>query len=271
MNDLSTFFTKYPKVAIAFSGGVDSAYLLAEAVRLGAEAKAYYVKSQFQPAWELEDAERLTMGIGARLEVLSANMEEAPDIMANPTDRCYVCKRKLFGLILDAAARDGFPVVLDGTNASDLAEDRPGMRALAEMQVLSPLRLCGLTKAEIRRRSREVGLFTWNKPAYACLATRIPTGTEITEDLLKKVEAAEMALQALGFRDFRVRWFHGAARIQLPAEQLLQAAEAEMRQKIIEQISPYFEPVLLDLQARPSQDKDAWIDKIEKGRRDGKI
>ena len=125
----------------------------------------------------------------------------------------------MFTALRQRALSDGYTVLLDGTNASDEAGDRPGMRALRELKVRSPLRLCGLTKDEIRRRSKDAGLFTWDKPAYACLATRIPTETAIDRETLHHVEAAEAALSQLGFRDFRVRVFHGAARIQLPQTQ----------------------------------------------------
>ena len=150
--------------------------------------------------------------------------------------------------IMAAAREDGFSLLLDGTNASDAADDRPGMRALGELGVLSPLRLCGLTKPEIRRLSREAGLFTWNKPAYACLATRIPTGMPITEADLCRVEGAEAALFAMGFSDFRVRIFNGAARLQLPGAQMAEAIAR--REEIRGALAPWFDVVMLDLKDR---------------------
>ena len=181
--DLQQFFKENPRVAIAFSGGVDSSYLLYAALRYGARVRAYYVNSAFQPRFELEDARRLAGDLHADLrDVLSS-----PTVTANPPDRCYHCKRVIFRTIAAAAVEDGFPVLLDGTNASDDAGDRPGMRALRELSVRSPLRECGLTKDEIRRLSREAGLFTWDKPAYACLATRIPTGQPITPRRRKRI------------------------------------------------------------------------------------
>ena len=148
----------------------------------------------------------------------------------------------------DQAARDGYPVLMDGTNASDDAGDRPGMRAIRELSVRSPLRECGITKAEVRRRSKEAGLFTWDKPAYACLATRIPTGDEITAGFLQKVEQAEDRLFSLGFTDFRVRVFHTAARLQLPEDQMAEALAR--RREIQTELKPYFSEVFLDLQGR---------------------
>src|SRR5699024_2924376 len=141
-------------------------------------------------------------------------------VAANPPDRCYHCKRRIFSAIASAAAADGYTLLLDGTNASDDAGDRPGMRALWELSVRSPLRECGLTKPEIRWLSREAGLFTWDKPAYARLATRVPAGERLTAEKLENTERAEDFLFSLGFTDFRVRLFNGAARLQLPAEQL---------------------------------------------------
>ena len=202
--DLKYFFQENPKVALAFSSGVDSAYLLYAAMENGAQVRAYYVKSVFQPQFELADARRLAAELGADMRELKAEVLD-PAIAANPADRCYYCKKKIFAAIAETAAADGFPVLMDGTNASDNAGDRPGMRALAELSVRSPLRECGLTKDEIRRRSKEAGLFTWDKPAYACLATRIPTGTEITRERLCRTEAAESYLAEIGLTDFRVR------------------------------------------------------------------
>ena len=190
---LQEFFEKNPKAAIAFSGGVDSSYLLREGLRLGKDIKAYYVKSQFQPEFEFADAKRLAEELGTNMQILAVDVLQQEAVIQNPPDRCYYCKQAIFGTILQAAATDGYSVILDGTNASDDAGDRPGMKALAEMRVLSPLRLCGLTKDEIRKRSREAGLFTWDKPAYACLATRIPSGMQITGELLARVEGAEGA------------------------------------------------------------------------------
>ena len=216
--ELSDFFRENPRAALAFSGGTDSAYLLYEALQCGAEVRPYYVKTPFQPRFELDDALRLTKELGTELTVIEYDILNDGLVSANPADRCYHCKKKLFGLLLrERAANDGFSLIIDGTNASDDAGDRPGMRALGELCVRSPLRECGLTKAEIRARSKEAGLFTWNKPAYACLATRVPTGRPIERELLQRVEGAESELFALGFTDFRVRLFHEAARIQLPA------------------------------------------------------
>ena len=245
---LEQFFQENPRCALGFSGGVDSAYLLYAGVKAGADIRPYFIKTAFQPAFELADAQKLAAGLGAEVTVLELDALADPRVAANPADRCYFCKQNLFRTLKERAIADGYPVLLDGTNASDEAGDRPGMRALAELSVRSPLRECGLTKAEIRARSREAGLFTWDKPAYACLATRVPAGEAITAEILARVEGAEDALFRLGYTDFRVRVFHSAARLQLPRGQMERAVrEAETIQAALK---PYFTPILLDLEGR---------------------
>ena len=245
---LQEFFTEHPKAALGFSGGVDSSYLLWAAVNAGADIAPYYIQTAFQPAFELEDAQRLCAQIGVKLNVIRLDALADPRVAANPSNRCYYCKVGLFGALRARAKADGYDLLLDGTNASDDAGDRPGMKALREMEVRSPLRECGLTKAMIRQESRKAGLFTWDKPAYACLATRVPTGRTITSELLRRVEGAETALFALGFTDFRVRLYDEAARLQLPEGQLAKAVE--QRQTIRQALAPWFDVVLLDTQTR---------------------
>ena len=245
---LNEFFGLVPKAAVAFSGGTDSAFLLWAAKKCGCDVRAYYVKTAFQPQFELEDARRLASELAVPMTVVEADILAVPEAAANGPQRCYHCKTALFSQLRQAAREDGYTVLLDGTNASDDAGDRPGMRALRELEVRSPLRECGLTKDEVRRRSREAGLFTWDKPAYACLATRIPTGTPIQQQTLSQVEAAEEALRRLGFSDLRVRVGEQAAKLQLKADQMAKAVE--LRERILEELSPYFDQVLLDLKAR---------------------
>lgn len=245
---LKQFFAENPRAALAFSGGVDSAYLLYAAIHFGAQVRAYYVKSAFQPQFELDDAHRLAKELGADMRVLEVDVLANPTVAANPADRCYHCKTVIFSTILRAAREDGFALLMDGTNASDDAGDRPGMRALRELSVRSPLRECGLTKAEVRSLSKEAGLFTWDKPAYACLATRIPTGEAITPVALEKTEISENFLHALGFTDFRVRLFHGGARLQLPEDQL--PLLMEKRRQVLDELKKHYGSVLLDLEVR---------------------
>ena len=246
--ELRDFFQECPKVALGFSGGVDSAYLLYAALDHGAQVRPYFIKTAFQPQFELEDARRLCAQLGVELTVVELDVLQIPGVAENPPDRCYHCKRALFGRLRQQAQADGYTVLIDGSNASDDAGDRPGMRALGELSVRSPLRECGITKAQVRALSKEAGLFTWDKPAYACLATRVPTREAVTPETLRKVEAAEEALFSLGYSDLRVRVFHGAARLQLPGQQLEQAAKE--REAISQALAPWFDTVLLDLKER---------------------
>ena len=182
------------------------------------------------------------------MTVIEKDILAVPEAAQNGPKRCYYCKRALFSSLREAAHRDGYPVLLDGTNASDDAKDRPGMQALRELQVRSPLRECGITKEQLRQMSKEAGLFTWEKPAYACLATRVPAGTKITLETLKNVERAEEILSELGFADFRVRICQEGARIQVREEEM--ADLLDQREVVMERLKPLFPAVLLDLEAR---------------------
>lgn len=248
---LQDFFDAHPKVAIAFSGGVDSAYLLYAAKKTGAQVAAYYAHSAFQPQFEREDARRLARELGVSLKEVPVDVLAMETVCQNSPERCYHCKKAIFAGILAAARADGFDLLLDGTNASDDLSDRPGVRALGEYGVLSPLRLCGLTKGEIRTLSRQAGLFTWDKPAYACLATRIPTGETITLEKLHQTEAAENYLSSLGLRDFRVRRFQGGAKIQARRKDM--EILIAHREEIVKHLKQSYPFVLLDLEARDEQ------------------
>ena len=249
--ELQEFFSQHPRVALAFSGGVDSAYLLYAAVQCGAQVRPYYIKTAFQPQFEYEDALRLADQLRVPMKTIHLNPLDDPQVAANPGNRCYYCKRHIFTAITQAAREEGFHLLLDGTNASDRVDDRPGMQALRELDVLSPLRLCGLTKAEIRRRSREAGLFTWDKPAYACLATRIPTGTAITLEDLRRTERCEAFLMELGFSGFRIRLMDGCARLEMPEAQFPMLLAH--REAVLERLKKDYPRVLLDLEARHEQ------------------
>lgn len=245
---LRDFFREHTRLALAFSGGCDSAYLLYAARACGVDVGAYYVHSCFQPAFELADAQRLAEQLICRLNVIEMDVLEDAQVRANPANRCYYCKRNIFGGILEAAKRDGYHTVIDGTNASDDASDRPGMQALRELRVLSPLRMCGIAKAQVRALSHQAGLFTWNKPAYACLATRIPTGMAIEKPMLERVERAEMALSNMGFSDFRVRMTERGARLELCEGQL----ELLMRKRrdVLVALEADFAEITLNLRLR---------------------
>jgi uncharacterized protein len=241
---LKDFFEENPKTALAFSGGVDSAYLLYAARESGADVHAYYVKSDFQPEFEFEDAKRLAAELGAEMTVIYLDVLGDPDVENNPKDRCYHCKKHVFRAIMERAEKDGYEIILDGTNASDDPGDRPGVRALREYGVRSPLRECGLTKDRIRELSREAGLFTWDKPAYACLATRIKTDQKILYSDLKAVEACEGLMMELGLRDLRVRVRGRNALVQIRKEDFERYMDNQ--EEIEGTIRRYFDDVSLD-------------------------
>ena len=246
---LKEFFLQNNKVALGFSGGVDSSYLFYEAVQNNAYTKAYFVKTAFQPAFELNDAKRIAEQLGAEMTIIEADILVDDKISSNPADRCYYCKLKIFSELQKQAIKDGCKLMIDGSNASDDEDDRPGMKALKELSVRSPLRECGITKAQVRRLSQEAGLFTWDKPAYACLATRIPTGQVITTDILTRIEAAEDRLFGLGFSDFRVRAMgNDIAKLQVPESQIKDILSKHSF--VLSALEPYFKTVLLDMRGR---------------------
>jgi len=206
---------------VAYSGGVDSALLLALAREaLGDRAVAFTAVSPAVPPDELEAARALARRLGAEhLERLSAELDD-PNYAKNPTDRCFFCKTELYDLAREVADVRGLSAVVAGTNADELGDYRPGLRAAAEHGVVQPLAEAGLTKAEIRALSREIGLPTWDKPQQPCLSSRIPYGTEVTRERLDQLARAEMALRGLGLREFRVRWHGEVARIEVAEAEL---------------------------------------------------
>ena len=204
--------------AVAFSGGVDSSLLVALAREAyGEEALALTVAAPQMARWEIEEARQLAGSLGVRHRVVE--MPLLPAIRDNPPERCYLCKRALFRELRSLAAVAGLAGLLDGTNRDDLGDHRPGLRALRELGISSPLAACGLTKADVRALSRRLGLPTWDKPAYACLLTRLPHGTPVTEEILRRIEAAERLFIELGYPGVRVRTHGDLARIEIdPAE-----------------------------------------------------
>ncbi len=245
---LKDFFEKYNKAVLGFSGGVDSSFLLYAGKKYGADIKGIFVKGQFQPEFELEDARKVAQYIGTGFTVLETDVLQDANVVANSKDRCYYCKNHIFGEIAKFAKAEGYEYILDGTNASDDLEDRAGTRALREMKVLSPLRMCGLTKLQVRELSKEAGLFTWEKPSYACLATRIPAYEIITEEKLNKIQRSEGTLNEMGFRDFRIRLYGNAARIQVIESQM--KGIIEKRKEIQKALNSDFDAIMLDLVER---------------------
>ena len=239
---LKEFFRANRRVALAFSGGTDSSYLLYAAKECGADVVAYHVSSQFQPGFETKDAVRFARLLGVPLKIIETDILSDDRIAENPPERCYLCKRRVFSEILQAAKRDGAGTVIDATNASDDPSARPGMRALEELGIVSPLRLCGIGKTDIRRLSRETGLPTWNMPSNSCLATRIPAGTRLTAENLERTEKAEDELRLLGLREFRVRSAGTAARLEVVPEEKEKAES--LRESIRRILLKYYSDVI---------------------------
>ncbi len=218
---------------VAFSGGVDSTFVLKIAVdELGDQCVALTALSPSVAADEAAEAKDLAQLLGARHELIESHELEDPRYAANPSNRCYFCKTELYTITEKACARLGLNAVLDGFNADDKKDYRPGHKAANEHFVLSPLAEAGLTKDQIRAWSKKLGLPTWDKPQLACLASRLPYGTKVTVERLNKIGGAEKAVRALGLKNFRVRFHEQVARLEVSAEELPLLMEPALRAKI---------------------------------------
>ncbi len=237
-------------VVVAFSAGVDSTLLAAVAAQeLGEKALAVTATSPSFPERELKEAQELSASLGLNHRVIRSNELANPNYANNPTSRCYHCKTELYGLLRELADKEGFAHIVDGTNADDLKDFRPGRKAAMEKHVESPLQELGFTKEDIREASRQLKLQTSNKPAFSCLASRFPYGIAITTEGLKKVELAENGLRDLGFTNLRVRVHGDVARIEVPAEDVVKLATDPLREQVTELIKLCgFRYVTVDLQ-----------------------
>ena len=221
-------------VVVAFSGGVDSALVLAVATaELGARAIGITGNSPSLAGDEHGGALAFARSQGAAHEFIDTHELADPNYAANPTDRCYFCKKELYGMLAVIARERGAQAIVDGFNLDDAADYRPGRKAAAEFEVRSPLAECGFTKADVRALARKLDLAVWDKPALACLSSRFPYGTPITLELLQQVDAAESAVRAAGFASCRVRHHGDVARIEVPAEDLARLAEAGVRERVV--------------------------------------
>jgi uncharacterized protein len=240
----------FGSVVVAFSGGVDSAYLaVASAAALGSGVLCVTADSPSYPAHHRELALRIARDFHLRHEFLQTSEVDRPEYRANPANRCYYCKQELFGRLSGLARERGYAVIADGNNADDRGDFRPGRQAARELGVRSPLDEAGLTKSDIRVLSRRLGLPTWDEPASACLSSRIPYGSEVTVEKLQMIERAEDVLHSLGFRQCRVRHHGEVARIELPPDEMARALEGGTREAIVRDLKSIgYRYISLDLQ-----------------------
>lgn len=236
-------------VAVAFSSGVDSTFLLYAAKEaLGEKVLAVTAVSCSFPKRELEEAKRFCERMGVRQIILESKELELKEFRENPKNRCYFCKHNLFEKIIAVSKEEGVKAVIEGSNLDDMGDYRPGLLAIDELGIKSPLREAGLTKEEIRTLSKEFGLPTWEKPSFACLASRFPYGEEISEEKLLMVDRAEQFLLDMGFRQLRVRIHDTIARIELEPQDISRMLSDEMRMKVYREFKEIgFSYVTLDL------------------------
>ena len=234
---------------MCFSGGVDSSYLLAEAVAvLGGGTVAFTAVSPSLAPQEKSDAENLARKLGAQHLLVETHELDDARYASNPVNRCYFCKTEVYGAAFEQARLLGIPNVIDGFNVDDRGDYRPGRKAALEQGVRSPLDELGFSKTEIRRAATGIGLPVWDKPALACLSSRFPYGTEITPERLTQVARCERVLRELGFRTCRVRYHDTLARIELLREEISKAFDPEVRPKIVKHFREAgFTDVVVDL------------------------
>lgn len=260
---LKDYLRSLGSVAIAFSAGVDSTFLLKVAHDvLKDNAIAVTVRSDSFPTNEYNEADAFCKKEGIRQFIYESHELDLEEYAANPKNRCYICKRRIFSGIIEIAKANGITNVAEGSNMDDLGDYRPGLEAIKELGVLSPLRKAGLYKAEIREYSRELGLPTWDKASFACLATRIPYGEKITAEKLKMVEKAENLMAELSFKQYRVRVHGNIARIEVPSSDIPRLVQEDVRNKIVTKFKEFgFAYVSLDMQGYRTGSLNEVIDK----------
>jgi len=250
LETLKSILASMERIAVAFSGGVDSTFLLKVAKEvLGDQVIAVTARSDMFISFEYTDAKSLAEHLNVPLMTVDSNALDLPNVWKNPPDRCYHCKKAIFSAVLKIAGAHHMKTVVDGTHAGDTDDYRPGMKALEELGVRSPLKEANLTKAEIRQLSQKLSLPTHNKPSMACLASRFPYGVSITKKTLQQVARAETVLRNLGFESLRVRHHDTLARIEVPVSLIEKCADSNIRNTIIREFKKLgYHYITLDLQ-----------------------